>query len=177
MPSGNPNPNIGHTPKVSPQGVNNRLPDAFHADIDPSVHYKRESYRHRIMVQLAQEGYQQNEIAKMLDASVFTVSNVLRQPWARERMQNGMNKTLEQSLREMKQEVVTKSLENVIRIANDDSGKTKAETVLAANVKLLDRFLGTPTQHIEQVISGDPSQIPDEALARLVEAAATPQEN
>lgn len=175
MPAGN--PLLAATDKTPRSGVNVKLPEAFHNDIDPQITIKRENYRHRTMISLAEEGHTIKEIATIMEVSPINVSNVLRQPWARERMQFGIKQTLEQSLREMRDKVVKQSLENVVAIANNESGKIKVETQLAANVKLLDRFLGTPTQHIQQVISGDPSQLTDEQLARLAAEALEPQTN
>lgn len=167
MPKAGGNPLIGRLDRTPAQGVNIKLPDAFYNDIDPAKGqmHKRERPAHRLMIMMAANGATIKEIAEKLELSATNVSNVLRQPWAREKLQNFMKENAEESLQDILKGAAAPALKRIIAIAETSEDEA---VKLRANQDITDRFLGKASQ---KVITEDvtPEKLSDEELERLIQ--------
>lgn len=160
------NPLIGQTDKTTREnGVNVSLPNALHNDIDSGVTYKKEKISHRLIICAAAGGATNVEIAASLGLSLPTVSNVLRQPWARERMLQTMKDNADENIRDILKTAAIPALKQIIETSTDET--VKAEVRLAASRDIVDRFLGKATQPLtHEEVSVD--KLTDEELERRI---------
>lgn len=163
MPRKGGNPLVGYTEKTPRTGVNDKLPEAFHNDIDAPYTRKREKHQHRLMIMMASNGKNHTEIAEALGASTATVSHVLRQPWAREKMQSFMKENAADNLRALLKGAAGPALERVVALSQSET--VKPEVALAASRDILDRFMGKATQPttVENVT---PEKMSDEEIEK-----------
>lgn len=120
-------------------GVNSQLEDSFHGAIDARLEYQTEQPWHRIAVFLAATGKNFTEIAERLGKSPVTVSQVLKQPWAQERLAREIAEAGRGTLQDILNVYGPQTLLEVV-----DLGKTaQSESVrLGAKKEILDRWLG-----------------------------------
>lgn len=106
-----------------------------------------EAPQHRLMVLLKVQGYSNREIAELTGYTDTTVSNVLRQPWARSRLVKLIS---EHGLVGIKRLLEGELAANILTLVavRDDASARGSERIAAANA-LLDRFLGKPTTVVE----------------------------
>ena len=150
-------------------GVNSKLEDAFYNDRDPQYKLVSEKPKHRLMVYLAAQGKTNKEIGEQVGASPINVSNVLRQPWARERMQSEIR---ESGLDELQALLRGEAQASVLKLVElRDNADSEAVQAQCAD-KLLDRFLGKPTQPIREEKT-DLSKLSDEELERIAAGRPT----
>ena len=151
-------------PKAEPGVENAEHEDALHGDPDPTVPIKREQLRHRVVCELAMQGISNEDIATRTGYTAARVSEILRQPYNRERMLAKVNQE-SFDLREYLIKEGRRSLINIVDIANSETAKT--ETVLKANETIVDRWLGKAVQPIE--VADKPSEtLSDEELDKIV---------
>jgi hypothetical protein len=148
-------------------GVNSKIDNALVGDHDPQLFYKTEKPVHRTMVNMAGVGYTTREIAEFTGYDIKTVSNVLRQPWARERLITEAKKTVQDEMKEFLESEVLPSL-HTLKEVRDDVEARRSDRITASN-SLLDRFLGKPVQPISEN-QKPPSELSDEELRKQVEA-------
>jgi hypothetical protein len=137
------------------EGVNAKLEDGLHGDLDSVRELKRETPVHRTMINMSAAGYQNVEIAKFLGRNIATVSNTLKQPWAREYLLKEAKKTVQDEIKQLLESEALPSIKKLIAIRDSvdlNSGipvlpADKNVSAQAAN-SILDRFLGKPTQPI-----------------------------
>jgi hypothetical protein len=138
-------------------------------DLDPVYSFKKEKPVHRTMVSLAVQGYTTKEIAASTGTTVPHVSNVLRQPHARQHMIENAKKDVSLEIRDFLEGEVLENL-RVMRTIRDDP-QVKPETRLAAADRLTDRHLGKPTQPFTLPAGGkDPSKMTDAELDAALRA-------
>ena len=147
----NPKPisDLAHQPKDVHQGVNNHLDDGYFGDIDtqPGQMRKKEKPVHRLMAFMAANGYNHKEISEATGQTTASVSNVLRQPFMRALMQ-ATQRDMEGDFRK---EVVEKGQAAFARVV-ELSESARSEAVKADLDKyLINRYLGMPSQPIEQI--------------------------
>jgi predicted transcriptional regulator len=133
-------------PKAEPGTLNAQHKDALHGDPDPTVRLKREQLRHRIVCELALQGISQTDIARRTGYTMARVSEILRQPYNRERLISKINQE-SFDLRQYLIEQGKQSLINIVDIANDPT--VKRETALKANEAIVDRWLGKAVQPVQ----------------------------
>ena len=146
-------------------GVNSALEHALHNDLDPKYEIKRETTKHRVALFMASQGKGIGEIAERLGLSRMAVTNLLRQPWARERI---VEEIQEAGVDELRKILAGEAKASITKLVELRDNADSAQVQLAAADKLLDRFLGKPTQPIRD--ETDPSKLKemsDADLARL----------
>lgn len=147
------------------EGENAQLRDPFYNDYDATQPIKHENIKHRLMIMMALNCSTNKEIADATGYSPGYVSQVLRQPWARARMQEFMRVEGE-NLRELIQREGLRSFRNVVDIANNEL--VKPEVRLNANKEIIDRFLGKAVQPVTTV-AAKPAELTDEELDLQIE--------
>lgn len=123
------------------------LDDRFYGDKRPNLAVQREKPEHRIVIFLKAQGLANREIAQRTGYTEPWISQVLRQPWARERLVAEMR----EAGRDAVQELIKASAEDSVftLISLRDDPKAPASVRAAASNSLLDRYLGKPTQKVE----------------------------
>jgi hypothetical protein len=126
---------------------NEKPDDDFFNAKDPNIAIKHESPLHRMMCYLKAQGLSNREIAVRTGKSETWVSQVLRQPWARDRVKEEMKAAGQDAIQTVITAAAMDSVYKLIEIR--DNEKAKPSEQLAAANSLLDRFMGKPTQKIE----------------------------
>jgi len=159
------NPNFGHTSKERrTNGDNSRLTDALFNDIEPGLVLQREKPVHRLIVELAQRGGTVQAIAAEVGMTQQHVSQVLRQPWARQRIVNGLKESIQNELKELLERSARPALERIVTLSESaEDLRVKAD----ANKYLVDRLLGKPSQPVEDR-TVEPNKLSDDELNRRV---------
>jgi len=161
----NPNShNIGKTRVRKPhQCVNIRLNDALFNDNDPSVFLKKEQACFRGMANMSIAGYTIKEIAKAFNRSEGSVSDILRQPFVREYMiaqQQDGAEDFRESIKAMGQAAL-------LRVVEVSTTATQEAVKLKANEYIVNRWLGMPTQPIEEVAKPVEKRTDEELLSAV----------
>ena len=146
---GNPrgNPNLVFEDKTPNQGVNNHLPDALFNDTDTTTPRKREKLIHRVMANMHVAGFNHKEIAAATGYGEAAVSDILKTPAIREYMLAETRSTAD----DFRTEIILSGKAAFAR-ANAIAESAKSEAVrLDANKYIINRWLGMPTQPVEQV--------------------------
>ena len=120
--------------------------DRLHGDRVPETTIMSEKPIHRMMIYLHARGASVADIANHTGYHKQTVSQILRQPWARQRLLQILNECGIDHVKHFLTHEVAPSLE-VLREVRDTAAKPSDRTA-AANA-ILDRALGKPTVHIE----------------------------
>ena len=122
-------------------------PDALYRARDPNLAVISEKPEHRIMCYLKAQGKSNNEIAELVHRTPPWVSQVLRQPWARDRILTIIKESGKDAVDVLLQST---TVDSVVRLIEErDNPKAKpAERINAANA-LLDRALGKAVQRVE----------------------------
>lgn len=115
---------------------------------DPNFAIQHEKPEHRMAVYLKAQGKSNREIAKLLGYTEAWVSQIIRQPWARVALLREMQAAGRDAIQTTLEGAALDSVLTVISIRDDLSAKQNVR--LAAADSLLDRFLGKPTQRVEQ---------------------------
>lgn len=139
-------------------------PDRLQGDRVPETTIMTERPVHRMMIYLNAQGASPKEIANQTGYSYASVTQLLRQPWARQRLLQILKETGQDAVKHFLTNEISPSLE-VLRAVRDDGTEKGATRVIAAD-KILDRALGKATVHVESnstILSG---KIPDE-VARI----------
>jgi transcriptional regulator with XRE-family HTH domain len=114
---------------------------------DTNAVRQSEQPEHRAMIALKAEGLSTSEIASRLGYEPSTVSTVLRQPWARQRLVALLTASGLAGVTKMLEGEVIPSILRQIEI-RDDPASPRA-VALNASQALLDRFLGKAVARIE----------------------------
>jgi hypothetical protein len=147
--------------------------DDFHNSAEPQRCLKQEKPEHRIIIFLKARGHSNVEIAEATGFHKVTVGNVLRQPWAKERLLHEINKTGRDAVQTMIQSAALDSVLKLIEV-RDDPETPKA--VASANCeRLLDRYLGKPKQQVDVQHSGSLEGKDLQQLDKEIEALQTEQ--
>jgi lambda repressor-like predicted transcriptional regulator len=145
-------------------------PDALFNDTvidghDSNQVKRSEAPHHRLMVLLKSQGYSNNEIAEMTGYGVTTVSNVLRQPWARRRIVELITKHGLVGVQQLLEGELANNVMTLIEV-RDDPNSRDSTRVNAAN-SLLDRFLGKPVARVETTQRDAPATTVEELQKQL----------
>jgi phage terminase small subunit len=143
---------------------------ALHNDSDSVREIQQEKAIHRRFVDLQLQGYTPTEIAKQTGYSMQWVSQVLKQPFARQHFINESKKTVQEEMKDFLESEVLPSLQ-ALKSVRDDPEARKADKIVASN-SLLDRFLGKPVQPIA-ADAKPPSEMSDEQLRQQIERELT----
>jgi lambda repressor-like predicted transcriptional regulator len=126
-------------------------PDVLHQALAPNLSIIHEQPLHRAIVMLKASGLSNNEIAARTGYTYPWISQVLRQPWARERLIAELNAAGREGIQQLLNGTVVDSVLKLVEIR--DTANAKASDKIAASRELLNRALGMPTQHIDQTTS------------------------
>ena len=141
-------------------------PDALYGDRPPNLRVQAEKPEHRIVLFLKGQGMSNNEIARRTGYTYPWISQLLRQPWARKRLVEEITAQGRDAVGEIIKSAAEDSVWTLINERDNGSAKP-AERISAAN-SLLDRFLGKPTQKVEQTIKTGPLNTLEETERELV---------
>jgi hypothetical protein len=151
-------------------GVNSQLEGGLHGDLDAKQELKQEKHYHRTFLNMAAAGYLATEIAAFTGFNVTTVSNCLKQPWARQFLIKEAKKTVSDEIRELLEKEAIPSLKLLVEVRDNEAAKNADR--ISAGSQLLDRFLGKPTQPISNNVK-PPSEMSDEELRTQVQRELT----
>lgn len=143
-------------------GENATLDYALHNDADAKAPRQKETPIHRRMVDLHLQGFNITEIAKLLGHTNSTVSNTLRQPWARQYMINTSRQDVMGEVQKLLKDEVLPSLNVLIEIRDNDT-LHPAVRAGAAN-SLIERLLGKAAQPIISTKTNDLDKLSDAEL-------------
>lgn len=113
----------------------------------PNLVILHEKPEHRIIIYLKCQGLSNREIAQRLDKTDAWISQVLRQPWARERIVEELAGQGKDAIGEIIKAASVDSVYTLIEMRDNEFAKP-SERISAANI-LLDRYLGKPLQKVE----------------------------
>lgn len=150
-----------------------RNPDLLFNQKKPNLAVIHEKAEHRLAIILKARGMSQREIAHATGYTEAWVSQILRQPWARERLLEEIRKGGADETAALLHSAATDSVFKIIELRDTSS---EDSVRLRAAQDLLDRHLGKATQRVEShstavVLTGEVENI-DKELARLREAEA-----
>lgn len=137
---------------------------------DPNLAILHEKPEHRIAIILKAQGFSHTEISKKLGYTIPWVSQILRQPWAREALLEEINKSGREAVGALLEGEAVNSVFRIVDL-RDTSGDDGVR--LRASQDLLDRHLGKATQRVETknesfVVTGEMKDI-EKRLAELRE--------
>lgn len=141
-------------------------PRALFNDRQPHYALKREKPEHRNIIFLKAEGLSNIRIARALGITPVTVSNVLRQPWARKRLLEVIHSHGEDAVQTLLQGEAYDSVQRLVTERDNELARP-SERISAANA-LLDRLLGKPSQPLNHTIKGQVDQLSDEDLESII---------
>ena len=145
------------------EGVNNHLPDALVLDTDTLHPRLREKVIHRQMANMCVAGFNNVEIGKAFDYTPAGVAEVLKTPFIREYMLRESREAADDFRATIIMEG-KKAFDRAVAISAD----AKSEAVrLDANKYIINRWLGMPTQPVEQVGKPAERKTDDELLKDL----------
>ena len=151
-------------------GLLSELPNALHNDSDSVRLVSQEKAIHRRFTDLQLQGYTPTEIAKLTGYSMQWVSQVLKQPFARQYFITESKKSVQDEIKEFLEAEVIPSLKFVKEVRDDVTAR-KSDRLSATNT-ILDRFLGKPTQPISTNVK-PPSEMSDQELREQIEREIT----
>lgn len=122
-------------------------PSRLFDETSPNLVILHEKPEHRAIVFMKAQGFSNREIASHSGYTESWVSQVVRQPWARQRILSILHTQGEDAVRLAIQGSALDSVYTLIDIRDNDKAPASARLGAASN--LLDRFLGKPTQHVE----------------------------
>lgn len=145
-------------------GLNAENENALHNDVDAKQIKKRETLADRRMADLSLQGFTIGEIATLLEVTRQTVSNTLRQPWARDYMISTSRQDIVKEVQDLLKKEVLPSLQTLIEV-RDDPANNPATRAGAAN-SLIERLLGKAAQPIITTAT-DPTKLSDDELLNI----------
>ena len=156
--------NIGKTRVRAPrQGTNIQLDDALFGDIDPKTTRKKEQACFRGMANMSIAGYTQREIATAFGRTEGNVSEILRQPFMREYMIEQQQEGAE----DFRESIKAMGQAALLRVVSVSETATQEAVKLKANEYIVNRWLGMPTQPIEEVTKPVEKRTDEELLSAV----------
>lgn len=135
---------------------------------EPDFGIQHEKAEHRIVILLKAQGHSNLEIARLTGYTNPWVGQILRQPWAKQRLLEEINSAGRDSISGLLEGAAADSIYKIVELR--DTAEDQGVQLRSAQ-DILDRFLGKATQKIESKaevkhISGDIEEV-DKALERL----------
>lgn len=119
----------------------------FHNSQSPNLQIIHEKPEHRIMVYLKAKGHTNVEIAKATGYTQPWVSQIVRQPWFKQRLADELREAGVDGIKSFLSSEALPSLQ-VLADIRDGTANPAPARVAAANA-ILDRAFGKPTVHVE----------------------------
>lgn len=123
-------------------------PDKLFNDLKPNLAVIHEKPEHRLLIFLKTQGLSNTEISQRTGYQLAWVGQVLRQPWARERIVQELSLAGRDAVQEAIKSSALDTVHKMIDLRDND--QTPKAVVASICSNLLDRFMGKPVQHIEQ---------------------------
>ena len=140
--------------------------DALFNDRTPNLALKSESPIHRLMIYLKSTGLSNKEIGERLNKSPSWISQVLRQPWARQRLVEEIRIAGRDTLQGILAGQAEDSVWTLVEVRDNPTAKN-SDKINASN-SLLDRLLGRPNQPHTHSGKVDPTKVSDEDLVKVI---------
>lgn len=144
------NPSTGLTPGEA---------DTFHGG-EPNLSIIRERPEHYLILVALARGSTREEISEKTGYSAGWLSQIVRQPWAKERLFQIMRESGKDIIQETLRLEVMPSIMTMVEIRDNPQAPARAR--LAASQDLLDRFLGKAVQRVE-TLKVEPTDLADAA--------------
>lgn len=144
-----------------------REKSGFYNPRDPFIVIQREKAVHLNMCYLSAAGNSLVEIAEVTGYSTITISNVLRQPWARERVAEIIKKSGRSEVELLLKGAAAKAVNRLITELDSTIEGANAQSRISSAKELLDRVFGKSTQPIIHA-SVDLSKLSDDELAAML---------
>jgi hypothetical protein len=136
---------------------------------NPNVPVKHERARHRVMCQMAIAGFDNREIAKILEYQPETVNNILRQPWAVSYMEREASGIAD----DFKEKIIAEGQKAFARIVTRaEDSDTPVSIKQKDDFELVNRWLGKTVQPIDNI-----NKTPEEMTNEELKAALGPLVN
>jgi len=123
------------------------------------------------MAEFAVQGYTQAEIAEAVGVAPGTVSNTLRQPFARKYVIERMQKTVDDTIKEALEKAAPQAIARIITLA-ENAPNTKLG--LMADQEILNRYLGKAVQPIKNTGGEALEKLTDAELATIASKGTEP---
>lgn len=123
-------------------------PERLHGDKTPNLVIQHEKPIHRMMIYMHAQGSSVADIAQNTGYKPSQIYQILRQPWARQRLVQILKETGQDAVKHFLTHEVAPSLEVLREIRDGDIPGRTSDRASAAN-SILDRALGKPTVHVE----------------------------
>lgn len=136
----------------------------FGQEVDPTIAIQKEIPAHRTMIHMRVLGHSLREIARATDYTPEHVGNVLRQPWARARINELLTEVGAQGAIEMLERAVPAALLRKIELIDSSI----PQVANSAATDILDRYLGKAKERIEHSGGIDLDRMTDKELAALI---------
>lgn len=157
------NPNLGQLDRTPNRGVNLNVPNGLFNDVDPQHLYTKENLDHRFIVELRIARKNVKEIVAITEKCELTVRNVLKQPWARERILAAWKEASDKDLEAVFAEKAYAAVERIEYLAEHaESEQVKSQN----NQYLVNRYLGTPTSKMEVTTKKQPEKLTDDEIRK-----------
>jgi transposase len=155
----------GALPYTRPAGANGEIEDPLFNDHEASSVIESEKPWHRQAIEYAIQGLDIDEIASLMGRSRGTVSLLLKQPWARDRITKRAKQTTMEQFKQWLEAEALPALEIIKKNAHQSADLKVSNS---AAMYLVDRFAGKAVQPIQTGPEVDPSTLTtDEILQRL----------
>jgi hypothetical protein len=151
-------------------GSNAELEDGLHNDTNSYREVFNEKPAHRLFAEMTVQGYTPTEIAAYTGFTAQWVSQVLKQPFARERVVSQIKKNVQEEMKTFLEAEVLPTLKVLKEIRGEEGVEShvRASDRISAGNSLLDRFLGKPVQPLTENAK-TPAEMSDEELRIQVE--------
>lgn len=136
-------------------------PNALYNVKKPNLAIIHEKPEHRIALYLKASGKSNKEIAQRMGWTDAWVSQLMRQPWAQERLVEEIRAAGQDEISSILKGAAADSVFTLIEVR--DSATSKGSDKVTAANSLLDRFFGKPTQRVESFNTNRTAQSEDPA--------------
>lgn len=125
---------------------------SFHQTENPNLTVINEKPEHMLICMLKMQGKTNNQIAEHMQYTPAWVSQIVRQPWFKDRLFQLMKEAGVDIIQQTLQMEVLPNIETLVDIRNDPNAGARARA--SAAMYLLDRVMGKPTQRTESFDGG-----------------------
>lgn len=142
-------------------------PNGLYNDIAPHHELRREQPWHRVAINMARRGFSNQIISVKLGKSPVAISNLLRQPWARDYIVNKMEDDIQTEVANMFKGAVKVAAGNILTALQSEDEAVR----MRASVNVVERVCGKATQPIREE-KVEPEKMTDDELERRIAVAA-----
>lgn len=133
---------------------------------DPHYPILHEKWQHRVICFLKAQGLSNVEISRQTGMTAVAVSNVVRQPWAQQRIAEIICEAGQDAVQQLLAGAEYDSVQRLIE-ERDNMNARPSDRINAAD-KLLDRIRGKPPQSLNHNVSNRVEDLTDEQLEAII---------